>query len=396
MTVFKTLHQHFLSFGFVIGALAMTPLGCLAGSLEQAKQIHDRIAGIPPTESVLLEMKQSIDDTGSGIAAAEIAMENDAEQTQFVPLNDYIATVMGVVRDELDFRRVLYDDIIYVGNGVTPAYANNNNAHYEALEEGTSGGEPYVLQDVLQQRLQSSVTGLPSDATAGVITSRAAAKAFFSAGTNRAQFRFTLMNHLCRDLEQVHDTTRVPDRIRQDVSRSPGGDARVFLNNCIGCHSGMDPMAQAFAYYDYIYDADNDVTGENGYLDYNTAGETDPETGTRVKEKYHINSATFPYGFVTPDDRWDNYWREGVNAELGWDPNLEGFGNGARSMLQEMAHSEAFAECQVTKVFKAVCLRDPQDSADRDQLTTMVGRFAASNYRMKTVFADAADYCKGP
>ena len=47
------------------------------------------------------------------------------------------------------------------------------------------------------------------------------------------------------------DTTRPPDRIRQDVARSPGGDSRLFLNNCVGCHSGMDPMAQAFAYYNF-------------------------------------------------------------------------------------------------------------------------------------------------
>ena len=53
------------------------------------------------------------------------------------------------------------------------------------------------------------------------------------------------------DMEQVHDTSIIPDRIRQDVSRSPGGDSRVFLNNCIGCHAGMDPLAQAFAYYNY-------------------------------------------------------------------------------------------------------------------------------------------------
>ncbi len=53
-------------------------------------------------------------------------------------------------------------------------------------------------------------------------------------------------------MEQViHDTSRPPDRIRQDVSRSPGGDSRVFNNNCIGCHSVMDSMAQAFAYYDF-------------------------------------------------------------------------------------------------------------------------------------------------
>lgn len=397
------------------GAVAALLLGVCAtsaaGSLEQAKQIHDRLAGIPPSEAVLLAMKASIDASGNGLAAAEIAMSNDAfyrvtlknwaapwtnrEQTQFVPLNDYIATVIGLVHDNLDFRQVLYGDIIYVGQGITPAYANNNNAHYEAIETGTANGAPYVYQDVLVQRAQSLVTGLPAEATAGVLTTRAAARAFFIAGTNRAQLRFTLMNHLCRDLEQVHDITRVPDRIRQDVSRSPGGDARVFLNNCVGCHNGMDPLAQAFAYYDFIYDADNDLTGANGYLDYNSAGEIDADTGTRVKKKYHINSATFPYGFATPDDRWDNYWRAGINASLGWDELLPGTGSGAKSMAMELAHSEAFAQCQVSKVFSAVCLREAEDVADRAQLEYMVNRFVAEGYRLKPVFADAADYCKG-
>jgi hypothetical protein len=83
------------------------------------------------------------------------------------------------------------------------------------------------------------------------MTTRAAAEAFFIAGTNRAMFRFTLMNHMCMDMEQVLDTTIAPDRIRQDVSRGPGGDSRVFMNNCIGCHAGMDPLAQAFAYYTF-------------------------------------------------------------------------------------------------------------------------------------------------
>jgi len=64
-------------------------------------------------------------------------------------------------------------------------------------------------------------------------------------------FRFTLINHLCTDLNPIMDITRPPDRVRQDVSRSPGGDSRIFLNNCIGCHAAMDPMAQAFAYYNF-------------------------------------------------------------------------------------------------------------------------------------------------
>ena len=56
-------------------------------------------------------------------------------------------------------------------------------------------------------------------------------------GTNRAQFRFTMINHLCHDMETVMDNTRPTDRIRQDVARTPGGDSRIFLNNCVGCHS---------------------------------------------------------------------------------------------------------------------------------------------------------------
>jgi hypothetical protein len=383
----------------------------LAGSIEQAKRIHDRLTGIPPSETTLLAMKASIEATGSGLEAAEMAMENDAfyrvtlknwiapwtnrDQTQFVPLNDYIATVMGLVRDERDFREVLFGDVIYIASGVSPAYSNSSNAHYEALENGSASGVPYVYKDRLLWQEQSSVTGLPAEATAGVMTSRAAAKAFFIAGTNRAQLRFTLMNHLCRDLEQVQDVTLIPDRIRQDVSRSPGGDARAFLNGCIGCHNGMDPLAQSFAYYDFIYSPETDLTGENGHIDYNDLGVTDPDTGTRVKKKYHINSTTFPYGYVTPDDRWDNYWRTGINAQLGWDLSLPGGGNGAKSMGKELAYSRAFAECQVDKVFRAVCLRQPEDATDRATVAAITAQFAADNFRLKSVFAATADYCKG-
>jgi hypothetical protein len=209
------------------------------------------------------------------------------------------------------------------------------------------------------------------------MTTRAAAEAFFIAGTNRAMFRFTLMNHMCMDLEQVHDTSIVPDRIRQDVSRSPGGDSRVFLNNCIGCHAGMDPLAQAFAYYDY-----DDVAGRMNY------------TPSAVVPKYFNNEATFEDGFVTPDDSWDNYWREGQNALIGWDGNLPGSGAGAKSLGQELAGTDAFAQCQVEKVFKNVCLRDPVDVTDRTAVGTMVGNFRVG-YDLKQVFAESAAYCMG-
>jgi hypothetical protein len=115
----------------------------------------------------------------------------------------------------------------------------------------------------------------------------------------------------------------------------------------------------------------------------------------RVKAKYHINSANFPYGFITPDDQWDNYWRSGPNANLGWDGGLSGEGDGAKSMGQELAHSQAFAQCQVEKVFNTVCLREPGDAADRTHIANTTTSFT-SNYNLKQVFAETANYCKGP
>jgi hypothetical protein len=233
-------------------------------------------------------------------------------------------------------------------------------------------------QSELQQTTQSATYGTPSAATAGAITTRAASEAFFIAGTNRAMFRFTLMNHLCMDMEQVQDTTIAPDRIRQDVSRSPGGDSRVFMNNCIGCHAGMDPLAQAFAYYTF------DETAQR--LVY-TPGSVHP--------KYFNNDTTFPDGFVTPDDSWHNHWRQGQNALLGWSQSLAGQGTGAKSLGEELAGSTAFAQCQVQKVFKAVCLRDAVDQNDRNQVATMTTTFRNNNFNLKQVFAESAGYCMG-
>ena len=383
-----SLRSAFVSLFLV--AVTLLPAAAQADARSQAKRLHDRLAGVPPTEAVLTSMASDI-AAGRATDAAYTAMQHRAfydvtlknfampwtnrDQTVFAPLNDYVATVIGMVRDDVAFDRVLYDDVLYVGrsgSGV-PAYSAANNDHYAALEsQGVS------LKDNLVQTTQSSASGIPAEATAGVLTTRAAAQAFFIAGTNRAMFRYTLMNHLCTDLEQVQDTTRPPDRIRQDVSRSPGGDSRIFLNNCIACHSGMDPMTQAFAYYDY------DETA--GRLLY---------TQGVVRPKYFHNKDTFPAGYSTPDDSWDNYWRKGRNSLLGWDGSLPGKGAGAKSLGRELAHSDAFASCQVQKVFKNVCFRVPSDAQDRARVQAMTASFKANGYQLKRVFAEAATYCMG-
>ena len=392
--------------------LAVTSMPAKAGAREEAKRMYDRIAGVPPTDGELAQMLAIMDTNNDNVTdsdqaakqAAEIALQSPSfynvtlknlftpwsneERTVFADLNDFTATLIGLVRDGADFRQALYGDVIYVGNvNGLPPYSNDSNAHYSALEAtGLNLGDPTVLV----QQPQSSITGLPSDATAGVITTRAGARAYFVAGTNRAMFRFTLINFLCDDLEQLKDTTRPTDRIRQDVTRSPGGDSRIFLNNCVGCHSGMDPMVQAFAYYNWSGSDDS----PDGHIEY---------TPGQVQAKYHINATNFRYGYVTPDDHWTNYWRTGQNSSLGWDSNISygvsgctpGDCRGAKTLGMELSHTAAFAQCQAKHVFQTVCLHPPATAADIAEISTMVGSFKSSNYNMQTVFTDAAAYCRG-
>jgi hypothetical protein len=303
------------------------------------------------------------------------------DQTVFAPLNDYVATVIGMVRDNVPFNTLLSADLLYVGDAsVGVGYSPANNTLYQTMDDNNVDLSVHLVKTT-----QSSVTGVPSAATAGVLTTRAAAAAFFINGTNRAMFRFTMMNHLCSDLQTIMDTTRPPDRIRQDVTRSPGGDSSLFLNNCIGCHSGMDPMAQAFAYYNFS-NTDTTTAGTTGQIVY---------TPGQPQAKYFINSTNFPQGYITPDDHWDNRWRTGPNQLLGWDPTQTGSGAGAKALGQELEASAAFASCQVTRVFKTVCFRAPSNAADRAQLTSMIASFQANSYSLRHVFAEAAVYCEG-
>ena len=374
------------------GALLLALLGgapASAGPTEQAVQLHSRLAGVPPSATVLTQMAADI-AANNAQAAAQLAMDNSnfynvtlknfvapwtsRDQSVFVPLNDYTATVIGMVRDDVDFSTVLSADLLYISSAPgAPAYSPINNDHYQYLDDHNVD-----LKSTLKAATQTGLLGIPAAATAGIMTTRTAAAAFFINGTNRAMFRFTMINFMCRDLEQLQDPSLPPDRVRQDVSRSPGGDSRVFLNSCITCHAGMDPQAQAFAYYNF------DTTANR--LVY---------TDGMVQPKYLINSGNFKFGYVTTDDHWDNRYRQGANQVLGFSSGLSGSGTGAKSLGQEWAHSDGFAQCQVEKVFRTVCLRDPGNAADRQEVTTIKSTFKSTGYKMKQVFADAAIYCMG-
>ena len=385
------------------GSFALLPaaviLSCLciatqaaAGPREQAKRIHDRLVGIPPSAAVLDSMEASV-AAGDAVGAAFEAMENpeflnatvrelatpwtNRDFSTYADLNDATATVIGMVRDDVPFDQVLYEDIVYVGtpDATSVPYAQDSNAHYLDLQENRVDlSEPANLARQQQSAQPGAVIGTME--AAGVMTTRGFAEAFFVAGTNRAPVRFATVNFMCMDMEDFRDVTAWPDRIRQDVTRSPGGDSSLFLNDCLACHAGLDGLAGGFAYYDF-----------------DPAAQSMSYTAGQVQPKYLREAGTFPYGYQTIGDSWINYWRTGPNEFVEW--NGPGSGMGAKSLGMELAQTRQFSECQVRQVFRQVCYRDPNGAADNQAVEAIANAFESNNRSMKRVYAETAAYCMG-
>jgi hypothetical protein len=272
---------------------------------------------------------------------------------------------------------VLYENIVYVGaaGATNVPYSQTDNEHYVDLQNNLVD-----LSDPgnLVRRTQSELPGSPIGATetAGVMTTRGFAQSYLVAGTNRAAVRFATKNFMCMDMEDFRDVTAWPDRVRQDVSRSPGGDSSLFLNDCLACHAGLDGLAGGFAYYDFNVDQQQLVY-----------------TPGVVQPKYVREAGTFPFGYETLGDSWINYWRSGPNAFVGW--NGPGSGMGAKSLGMELAQTQQFSQCQVEHVFEQVCYRKPNGAADVQAVTDIASIFDASNRSLKRVYAETAAYCMG-
>ena len=395
-----------------------------AGSVEQAKRMHDRLASIPPNEEMLCAMNIEIGTNTDPAAAARLVLQtstidaaaypgcdvngnsridNDAskkafystslkdfftpwsnvEKTTHAPLNDMTATLIGMVRDGVPFNTALTANLVYTGSN-TSNFSIQNNNHYESLE--ANGAD---LSTELTSRTQSGMS-MPGEG-AGVFTTRAAGEAYLSAGTNRRMVDHMLTAFTCYGLlasnQELKDVTRTTDRIRQDVTRSPGGDSSIYLNSCSGCHAGLDPLAGALAYYNW--------DDANGQVEY---------TPGSVQPKMLINATTFKAGYITEDNGWLNYWREGQNAEMNWGWNTAGgvpgtgevvaSGNGLVSLGQEILSTQAFTQCQVERVYKHVCLQDPVDT-HASAIQTLANNFGTSGYDMRDIFAGVAPLCMG-
>ena len=385
---FKRVHLRSTCAVTILAGMFSLAAESYAGPREQAYRIFNRLNGYPPSQEKLAAMEAlvsggnvkdaalaAIDDTNGGFynitLKSYVARWTNRDKTPRVPMNDFTATIIGMVRDEVPMTEALSGDIVYTGNVPNiPAYSLANNLHYEFLD--TQGSK---LHQVLQKSQQSVVATLPPDAIAGVMSTRGWAEAYYNAGTNRRAVEASLEVFLCSSLESLNDTTRSDMRVRKDVTRAPGGDSSLFRNRCAGCHAGMDAFGGAFAFYDW-----NDTTTSLTY----SAGQ--------VREKMTRNSSEFPAGYQTTDDSWMNNWIEGQNAKLGWMGATEG--TGAKSYGEMLTNTEAFASCLAKRAFEVVCLHKPGHAAEDkavEEIASNLKKDGSFNY--KNAFAEAAAVC---
>lgn len=365
----------------LIIASSLICLSSWAGPREEAWKLHNRLTGVPPKKTQLDQMETYI-SAGRPMDAAKIAVEHpnfynvvlknwikpwsNREQTPRDEFNDYVATIIGIIRDDRPFTDILHENVIYTVDNATPAYSFSNNDHYRDAEARNLN-----LKTNLRLQLQSNVTALPESAVSGVITTRTSGESFFSAGTNRRVNRYIFMNYLCKDYEQLHDVT-IPDfRVRPDVEKKPGGDARTYKNSCVGCHAGQDALGGAYAHYDFV----------GGTLVYTP--------GTVVTKMNH--NVYHPDAYKTTDDSWINLWASGQNASLGWRGTTQG--RGVKSIGQMFARSKAFSECMASKVYKLVCIKDAVNQEDKNFIKAQAQLFENDRYNMKNLILNTSVGC---
>jgi hypothetical protein len=227
------------------------------------------------------------------------------------------------------------------------------------------------------------------------------------AGTNRRLVEFAFRQFMCTPIEKWADAADSDAFIGRDVDRFPAGSHTKFTTNCKSCHSRMDPMRGAFAYFTFSNNfikhsglvapiaatAREDVAANlmkmaTGLRAGDPALTTLPNLGDVkfVAAKMNHNESVFPTGRVITDNSFENSATDPwAKSYFEWNPaTLKG--KGVRDFGRMIAESGQFPRCMARRVFSTVCKREPQ-SFDEDMIRQVAKEFqGAGQYKMEWLF----------
>ncbi|MBL7545382.1 MAG: hypothetical protein JNL11_16300 [Bdellovibrionaceae bacterium] len=409
---------------FPIVNVAKTP------NLIKASEIYERLTGTKTAifNPMLKQMEEKLNANDAVSAAAlvtehpsfyNITVRNFAnkmsnrDETIAFPLNDFAATIIGVVRDNISAKELLSGNYFYAGDPAKAAVPSDDidnilrsNSHYEALDLNN-----YDLKAVLVQRRQmlikaSSTNGnnntgnnninnivfeaVENPFPAGLLTTRQWAQAHLVAGTNRRAAEFTFREFLCSPIENMADSAGPEDVIGRDIDRNPGGSRSKFTTSCRACHTILDGFRPAFGH----------VTFSNGFMKHssmvptttNLNADEDGSIQMRVhsdapgiKAAMNHNEDTFIGGKTVKNDQWVNNANSGTNrTNIGWTRTS---GKGLAEFGKAIAESKAFPKCMAKRVFFSVCKREAE-AKDEQFIKKVAEEFSSAerNYNIKYLF----------
>jgi hypothetical protein len=390
----------------LLGMTVAVSTTAFAGPRDHAYKMHNRLTGVPPTKEVLDQMTDLVSQNKQR-EAAKLAMDNDGfysvylknlvspwvnkESKRDFVLNDFTATVIGMIRDDADFSTVLTHDYVYVSQSLNGTIPYSIVADNPATANVVEGNEQYRQMDIQGVSYKTDLVKMPQSnfhqiPPAGIQTLRGFGEQFYFAGTNRAPLVEITKTFLCRDIDTLADNTRSDQFVRRDVPRSPGGEPLTYLSKCSSCHAGMDPLTKAYAFIDW-----SDTQGL--VFQAPPAGSTPEQAATYVRPKMVRNDDVYPGGYKNLDDKWLNLWIAGSNANVGWRGPTEG--SGFKDLGAMLVNTDSFDSCMPKKVYESLCLVSADTENDKLFIKKLSKEWKDSGYKMKDLISSVAAQCLG-
>lgn len=374
---------------------------------SQSIALYKRITGVTPhLDHPLIKEMTTYLDQGDPYSAAYLATSepgfynitvrdfavklSNVELSVRAPLNDLAATVIGSVRDDVSAINLLTENYYYNAAGTPgiPSDIENDivktNNHYEELESQGHDLSVVLKKEVGQKVLASNGQIATLSDSAGILTSRAFMAAHADAGTNRRVIEYTFKTFLCTPIDEWANSNNPDNRVGPDVGRFPQSD---YLNKCKACHTGMDALRPATAYFDF----------SDGFIKHNYTYTMDPNpenpsqmnipvpsSEQNVPYKFRRSSSNFSDGFRVSNNNWINY---ADNSKFGF--RTSGNGQGMQELGQLVAYSEQFSKCMVQRVFESICRRSISEE-DEALIEDLASQFENDSYNLRQLFVNIA------
>lgn len=226
----------------------------------------------------------------------------------------------------------------------------------------------YKLSHDLKNVRRLPQTHLLEKNRVGIFATQQYSKILFEAGTNRRAIIHLIEDWNCRPVNSLMDFTLTDAWVGRDVDRNPGGKPEVYLQRCVGCHSGMDALRGAFAQTDF----------ESDTL-YNSA---------RIHPKMSSNSDIFPFGHITDSTQFQNFWIHGPRNQP--TPDTSKIYNGPLDLIKLLTDSEDFSSCMVKRIANQLC---PQVPLSEDKIQKLAIPFDGQTKLRSLAISVGLNHC---